>query len=80
MSTSTAVPKQFPPRSAPAKPVVNAAGQERRASHVASANGHSAMEGQFGSPLLDSLQERYVAGELTIEQSIAEAKRHYGID
>lgn len=80
MSTATTVLKKFPPQSAPAKPSVSAAEQERRASHVASANGHSAMEGQFGSPLLDSLQARYVAGELTIEQSIAEAKRHYGID
>jgi hypothetical protein len=80
MSTATTVPRTFPPKSAPARPTLSAAEQERRASHVASANGHSAMEGQFGSPLLDSLQERYVAGELTIEQSIAEAKRQYGID
>lgn len=79
MSTATAVPQKFPPMAAPSAPTITLEEQQNRASYVASANGHSAMEGQFGSPLLHSLQERYVSGELNIQESINEAKRHYGI-
>lgn len=79
MSTAPAVPHQLPSMTEPSKPAISREDLQRRASYVASANGHSAMEGQFGSPLLDSLQARYVSGELSIQESIDEAKRHYGI-
>ena len=79
MSTATAVPQKFPPMAAPKKPAISEAEQQRRASYVASANGHSAMEGQFGSPLLDSLQARYVAGEISSQDAIHELNKRYGL-
>lgn len=78
MNTATAVPQKFPPMAA-AKPAISEAEQQRRASYVASANGHSAMEGQFGSPLLDSLQARYVAGEISSQDAIHELNKRYGL-
>ncbi len=79
MSTANVVPKACSIQSAsPAS--ISPRERERRANAVAWANGHSAMEGQFGSTLLRSLQARYVAGEIDTDDEIRELKRQYAID
>ena len=50
-----------------------------RAAAIASANGHNAMEGLFSSPFSQDLQNRYINGEMDIEEAVQTAKRHYGL-
>lgn len=78
MSTATAVPQKFPPMAA-TKPAISEAEQQRRASYVASANGHSAMEGSYPSSFAVSLQEQYVAGKIDTADEISILKAHYGL-
>ena len=75
-----AVPKTQGERScAPDKRGMSAEEQRLRAAAMAGANGHNAMEGFFGSPILDSLQARYLAGEIDIRDAIHELKRNYAL-
>ena len=53
--------------------------QAFRAAAIASANGHNAMEGLFGSSFSQGLQKRYVNGDIEIEDAVQAAKRHYGL-
>ena len=79
MSTATAVPQKFPPMAAKPKPAISPEEQERRASYVASANGHNAMEGAYSSSFATELQAKYVSGEVDTAEEIAALKKHYGI-
>lgn len=80
MSTATAVPQKFPPMSATSTPAISLEELQRRASYVASANGHNAMEGAFSSPFASALQAQYVAGEIDTDDEIRALKKHYRID
>lgn len=81
MSTSTAaIPGNTPsPRRSVSDAGVSPKEQALRAAAVAGANGHNAMEGFFGSPVLTDLQTRYVAGEIEIEDAVQALKQSYGL-
>ncbi|MBH2035338.1 MAG: antitoxin VbhA family protein [Pseudomonadales bacterium] len=51
----------------------------KRLAAVRYARATSALEGIRPTELLLELQTRFLAGEITIEESIAEARRHYGL-
>ena len=79
MSTAKMVPVTRSTDLAADKTSASAEERARRTDAVAGANGHSFMEGLFGSALLTDLETRYISGELEIEDAIDAAKRHYGL-
>lgn len=81
MSTSTAaVPLiSHDPRDVAKKPRISPEEQALRVAAVAGANGHNAMEGFFGSPLLTELQNRYIVGEIEIEDAIQALKKSLSV-
>ncbi|MBX9714888.1 MAG: antitoxin VbhA family protein [Pseudomonadaceae bacterium] len=51
----------------------------KRLEAVQYARATNALEGARPSPLVQDLQVKWINGEITIEESIAEALRHYGL-
>ena len=58
---------------------ISAKDRASRAAAIASANGHNAMEGLFPSLFSHDLQKRYMDGEISIEEAVQAARRHYGL-
>ncbi len=61
------------------RPIEDAEKAKRR-SAVETANGDQRGSGIHVTPLLHGLQERFIAGELTTEEAVAELKKHYGFN
>ena len=51
----------------------------KRLEAVRYARATSALEGARPSPLVQDLQAKWINGEITIDEAIAEALRHYGL-
>jgi hypothetical protein len=66
MSTSTV---EFPAPVPAAAPQIDAAERARRTAAVQSATGHLRMEGLYASPMALALEQRYIDGEITLEEA-----------
>jgi len=51
----------------------------KRLAAVRYARATNALEGARPSPLVQDLQAKWINGEITIDEAIAEALRHYGL-
>lgn len=51
----------------------------KRLAAVRYARAANALEGARPSPLVQDLQAKWINGEITIDEAIAEALRHYGL-